>query len=36
VKKGVPYGLAAINYEDPDSKYLSFRGVGIFKDGILH
>jgi hypothetical protein len=36
VNKGIPYGLAVINYEDPDFKFLSFKGVGIFKDGILH
>jgi len=36
VNKGIPYGLAVINYEDPDDKWLSFKGVGIFKDGILH
>ena len=36
VNKGIPYGLAVINYEHPDNKVLSFKGVGIFKDGILH
>ncbi len=36
MNKGVPYGLAVINYEDPKKKNLSFKGVGIFKEGILH
>jgi hypothetical protein len=35
VKNGIPYGLAVINYEHPDNKKLSFKGVGILKDGIL-
>ena len=33
--KGVPSGLALIQYTDPDDKFLSFKGVGIFNDGIL-
>ena len=33
--KGVPSGLALIQFTDPDDKYLSFKGVGIFNDGIL-
>ncbi len=36
MNKGVPYGLAVINYEDPDNDWLSFKGVGIFKDGVLN
>jgi len=36
VNKSVPYGLAVINYEDPETTWLSFKGVGIFKGGILH
>jgi hypothetical protein len=36
VNKDIPYGLAVINYECPDDEDLSFKGVGIFKDGILH
>ena len=34
--KGVPHGLAAIQYEDPDYAYLSFTGVGVFNHGQLH
>ena len=33
--KGVPSGLALIQYEDPDDIGDSFKGVGIFNDGIL-
>jgi hypothetical protein len=33
--KGVPYGLAIINYKDPNNKDYSFKGVGIFNEGIL-
>ena len=31
----MPYGLALIEYTDPDEKRYSFKGVGIFVDGIL-
>ena len=34
--KGVPHGIAIINYTDPESERLSFRGVGIFHHGKLH
>ena len=34
--KGVPNGMAVINYTDPESFKLSFRGVGIFQHGQLH
>ncbi len=36
--KGVPYGPAYIQYtdSDPDKKYLSFEGLGIFTEGKLH
>ncbi len=34
--KGVPHGIAILNYIDPDEKYKSFRGVGIFDHGQLH
>ena len=36
--KGVPYGPAYIEYthSDPDEKWLSFEGVGIFTEGKLH
>ena len=33
--KGVPSGLALIQYTHPEDKHLSFKGVGIFNDGIL-
>ena len=33
--KGVPSGLALIQYTDPDDEWDSFKGVGIFNDGIL-
>ncbi len=34
--KGKPSGLAAFKYTDPQSKYDSFEGVGVFTDGKLH
>jgi hypothetical protein len=34
--KGVPYGPALIHYKDPADNYYSFKGIGIFKQGILH
>lgn len=34
--KGVPYGLVRIQYKDPNSKWLSFEGIGIFTNGELH
>ncbi len=37
--KGVPHGMALIDYKDPTNKYnglLSFRGLGIFQHGQLH
>ena len=34
--KGVPHGLAVIQYTDPESKGLSFVGVGVFYHGQLH
>ena len=39
--KGVPSGLALINYvetqyEEQVNKYLSFKGIGIFNNGVLH
>lgn len=34
--KGLPHGLAVINYTDPKSTYSSFHGVGIFFHGQLH
>ncbi len=34
--KGKPSGLAAFKYTDPQSKWLSFEGVGVFTDGKLH
>ncbi len=33
---GVPHGLAIIRYTDPDYKFLSFTGVGMFNNGRLH
>ena len=36
VYKGVPHGIAIINYTDPESKSDSFRGVGVFHHGQLH
>ncbi len=34
--QGLPHGLAIITYKDPDFKYLSFKGVGVFYQGTLH
>jgi hypothetical protein len=34
--KGVPYGLAHIEYTHPSNKALSFDGVGVFTEGRLH
>jgi hypothetical protein len=34
--KGVPHGIALIDYTDPKDKRLSFRGVGVFHHGQLH
>ncbi len=36
--KGVPYGPAHISYThpDPNDKFLSFEGVGVFTEGRLH
>ena len=34
--KGVPYGPALINYKDPNIKWQSFRGIGLFNEGKLH
>jgi len=34
--KGLPHGIALIEYTDPKSKYDSFRGLGIFNHGKLH
>ncbi len=34
--KGVPHGIASINYTYPESDHLSFRGVGVFHHGKLH
>ena len=36
VYKGVPHGIAIINYTDPKDKWDSFRGVGVFHHGQLH
>ena len=33
---GVPHGLAVIQYTDPEYKFLSFVGVGVFNHGQLH
>ena len=33
---GVPHGLAVIQYTNPESKDLSFVGVGVFNHGQLH
>jgi hypothetical protein len=33
---GVPHGLAVIQYTDPESKWNSFVGVGVFNHGQLH
>jgi hypothetical protein len=34
--KGLPHGIALIAYTDPENKYLSFRGVGVFVHGQLN
>ena len=34
--KGVPHGIASINYTDPEIEWMSFRGVGVFHHGQLH
>jgi hypothetical protein len=34
--KGLPHGLALIEYTDPESNSDSFRGLGIFDHGKLH
>ena len=34
--KGVPQGIAIINYTDPKNKNNYFRGVGLFHLGKLH
>jgi hypothetical protein len=34
--KGLPHGLALIEYTDPKIKWHSFRGLGIFSHGKLH
>ncbi len=36
VYKGVPHGIAIINYTDPENEDNSFRGVGVFHHGQLH
>ena len=36
VYKGVPHGIAIINYTDPVYEGDSFRGVGVFHHGQLH
>ena len=33
---GVPHGLAVIQYTDPENKWNSFVGVGVFNHGQLH
>ena len=33
---GVPHGLAVIQYTDPEDKFYSFVGVGVFNHGQLH
>jgi hypothetical protein len=33
--KGVPHGIAAIDYKDPKNKSNSFRGLGVFYLGKL-
>jgi hypothetical protein len=35
VYKGVPYGLAIINYSDPDDITFSFKGICVFNQGKL-
>ena len=34
--KGVPHGLAIIQYKDPENSWYSFRGIGVFNRGQLH
>ena len=34
--KGVPHGLAIIQYKHPKSNWKSFRGIGIFNRGELN
>ena len=34
--KGLPYGPSLITYTDPADDYYSFRGVGVFNEGMLH
>jgi hypothetical protein len=34
--KGVPHGIAIIQYTDPEYKWRSFRGAGVFNNGKLH
>jgi hypothetical protein len=34
--KGVPHGIAIIQYTDPNNKWCSFRGAGVFNNGKLH
>jgi hypothetical protein len=34
--KGLPHGIALIAYTDPEEKWLSFRGVGVFVHGQLN
>ena len=36
VYKNKPYGLAHIQFTDPDVLSLSFEGYGVFTDGQLH
>ena len=36
VYKGVPHGIAIINYTNPEDEGGSFRGVGAFHHGQLH
>jgi hypothetical protein len=35
VHNGVPYGLSIIQYNDPNNKPLSFKGIGVFNEGKL-
>jgi hypothetical protein len=34
--KGIPYGLAIIKYSNPNDKFNSFKGVGVFNQGKLN
>ena len=34
--KGLPSGLALIQFTHPSNKALSFKGVGLFNEGILN